>query len=475
MKIAIVAAGFTPGEADKLRRAMATFKRVGTIGTFHTKMIEGMVGRGYPLEFAERCFKQIEGFGTYGFPESHAASFALLVYASSWMKCIYPDVFACALLNSQPMGFYAPSQIVRDARDHGVEIREVDINASTWDCSLEGAFSPRSRAREIPNGESEKFIRYIEPSKSSAPPLFPEAKKERLHPRHSWMAQHIESVCALRLGFRQVSGLSQDDMDKLVAMRGRGYDSVRDVWLRTGLSPAALELLAGAGAFASLGLDRREAIWAVNGLNRAGDKDDLPLLRPLRFQAIEPDSHLPPMLPGEEVIEDYRRLKLSLRAHPVSFVRADLSAKGILRSEELAKNRSGRVKVAGLVLVRQRPGSASGVVFMTLEDETGVANIIVWPKLFEKLRPIVIGARFVAVTGKYQNESGVIHIVAERIEDLTPLLGKLSNRSSAIDTLARADEVKRPQNERTKQKPRDLLADADDNLRRILPVGRNFQ
>ena len=298
MKIAIVAAGFTPDEADRLRRAMATFKRVGTIGTFHAKMVEGMAARGYTREFAERCFKQIEGFGSYGFPESHAASFALLVYASSWMKCRYPDVFACALINSQPMGFYAPAQIVRDARDHGVEVRELDVNASDWDCTLE--------ARE--------------------------AERGRLHPRHSWMAEHIEATHALRLGFRQISGLAKDDMDRLVALRGEGYDSVRDVWLRTGLSTSTLETLAGADAFASLGLDRREAMWAVRGLNRAGDRDDLPLLRPLSFRALEPDADLPPMPPGEEVIEDYRRLKLSLRAHPVSFVRRDLDAKNTIET-----------------------------------------------------------------------------------------------------------------------------------------------
>ncbi len=443
MRIAIVAAGFTPDEADKLRRAMATFKRVGTIGAFHAKMVEGMAARSYSRDFAERCFKQIEGFGSYGFPESHAASFALLVYASSWMKCRYPDVFACALLNSQPMGFYAPAQIVRDARDHGVEVREIDINASDWDCTLETQ----------PDGL---------------------AAQASLHPRRVWMAEHIESACALRIGFRQISGLSKEDMDRFADLRGRGYDSVRDVWLRTGLSPATLELLAGADAFASLGLDRRDALWAVRGLNRAGDKDDLPLLRPLSFRALEADANLPPMPPGEEVVEDYRRLKLSLRAHPVSFLRAELSRRGILRSEQLFDCRHARVKVAGLVLVRQRPGSASGVVFMTLEDETGVANIIVWPKVFERLRSIVIGARFICVTGKYQNKAGVIHIVADRIEDLTPMLGSLSQRGGVIDTLARADEVKRQQNERSKEKALDLLAHADPDFQRVLPRGRNF-
>ncbi len=447
MKIAIVAAGFTPDEADRLRRAMATFKRIGTIGTFQAKMVEGMVVRGYQRDFAERCFKQIEGFGSYGFPESHAASFALLVYASAWMKCFYPDVFACALINAQPMGFYAPAQIVRDAREHGVEVREADVNASEWDCTLENASPTRPAC----------------------------AGRGNLHPRHAWMAEHIEGGHALRLGFRLISGLAEDEMQKLVACRGRGYDSVRDVWLRTGVSTRALELLAGAGAFASLGLERRDALWAVKGLNRAGDKDDLPLLRPLSFRATEPDANLPPMPPGEEVIEDYRRLKLSLRAHPVSFVRDELDARGVMRNADLATTKRSRAKVSGLVLVRQRPGTASGVVFMTLEDETGVANIIVWPKLFEKLRPVVIGARFVAVSGKYQNESGVIHIVAERIEDMTSLLSKLSRRSAEIDTLARADEIRRPQHPREKQPAPDLFSSGSAIARDALPKGRNFQ
>ncbi len=462
MRIAIVAAGFTPDEADKLRRAMATFKRVGTIGTFRTKMIEGMVSRHYDRDFAERCFKQIEGFGSYGFPESHAASFALLVYASAWMKCRYPDVFACALINSQPMGFYAPAQIVRDARDHGVVVREPDINASDWDCGLEAANVIPAKAG-------------IQKLDSRSPAAQGSGMTSSFHPRHAWMAEHIAGNRALRLGFRLVSGLSEEEMRSVVDLRGRGYDSVRDVWLRTGLSTRALELLAGADAFASLGLTRRDALWAVQGLNRAGDKDDLPLLRPLSFRATEPDADLPPMPPGEEVIEDYRRLKLSLRAHPVSFVRRDLDAKGIMRNGDLANARQARVKVSGLVLVRQRPGTASGVVFMTIEDETGVANVLVWPKLFEKLRATVIGARFVAVTGKYQNESGVIHIVAERIDDLTPLLTKISRASGDIDTLARADEIRRPQHPREKQAAPDLFGGESAAVREVLPKGRNFQ
>ena len=477
MRIAIVAAGFSPDEADKLRRAMATFKRVGTIGYFRDKMVEGMVSRGYPRDFAERCFKQIEGFGSYGFPESHAASFARLVYVSAWMKCYYPDVFACALINAQPMGFYAPAQIVRDAREHGVEIREVDVNASDWDCGLEIIPSPRSRGEggRRPDEGPVGMATFLPSDQPLTPTLSPHAGRGSMHPRHIEMADHIRTTHALRLGFRLISGLAEEDMKKLMAMRGRGYDSVRDVWLRTGLSTSVLETLAGADAFASLSLSRREALWAVRGLNRAGDRDDLPLLRPLSFRAVEPDAHLPPMPPGEEVIEDYRRLKLSLRAHPVSFVRRELDARGVTRNGDLLYSKRAREKVAGLVLVRQRPGSASGVVFMTIEDETGVANAIVWPKLFEKLRATVIGARFVAISGKYQNESGVIHVIAEHIEDLTPLLATIARKGDAIETLARADEFRRPQSPREKQPAPDLFAGETASVHGVLPKGRNFQ
>jgi len=433
MRIAIVAGGFTPDEADRLRRAMATFKRVGTIGAFRAKMLAGMAERGYDPEFAARCWGQIEGFGSYGFPESHAASFALLVYASAWLKCRYPDVFCCALLNSQPMGFYAPAQIVRDAQEHGVGVHEVDVNFSDWDCALE------TRAETTP-----------------------------MHSRHASMAGDIRATHDVRLGFRQIIGLREEDMRRLVARRGAGYDSVRDLWLRGGLEPAALERLAEAGAFASLGLPRRDALWAVQALNRAGDKDDLPLLRALSFAPQEADAHLPPMPLGAEVVEDYRFLSLSLKAHPMSFLRARLTAKGIAPCGELGggplpnpppragegagsarhgdfaqrrpppspaqqgRVREGaRVTVAGLVLVRQRPGSASGVIFMTIEDETGIANIVVWPKLFERQRPEVIGARLVAVTGRVQNESGVVHVIAQKIEDLSADLRLLEQSRSA--------------------------------------------
>ena len=413
MRIAIVAAGFAPAEADKLRRAMATFKRVGTIKYFRDKFINGMTSRGYPADFAARCFSQIEGFGEYGFPESHAASFANLVYASAWIKCRYPDVFACALLNSQPMGFYASAQIVRDAQEHGTEVRPVDINHSDWDCSLEA--------------------------------IDAHAQKRSLHPRHAEMRQDIGTAHALRLGLRQISGFSQDDARRIESVRGLGFDSVRDLWLRTGLSPSVLERLAAADAFRSLGLDRRAALWAVSALQRSGDKDDLPLFARVSMAELEPDVALPPMRLGEHVVEDYRRLHLSLKAHPVAFLRQDLARRGILRHDQLPTIPSGRrVTVGGLVLVRQRPGTAAGVIFMTLEDETSIANTIVWPKIYETFRPIVLGARLVSVTGKLQNESGVIHVVAERVEDLTFLLRRLSQEHDCVEALARADAVKHP-------------------------------
>ena len=511
MKIAIVAADFTPSEADRLRRAMATFRRVGTIQTFQDKMIEGMAAKGYDRAFAERCFRQIEGFGEYGFPESHAASFALLVYASCWMKCRYPDVFAAAMLNSQPLGFYAPAQLVRDAREHGVEVREVDVNLSNWDCTLEALPSPHSpsidgRSSERPmaggggrsppdEGSAPQGASFEEALSRRTPHPQPLSRKEKgesnLHPRHASMIEHIRTECAVRLGLRQIVGAREDDMRRLVERRGQGYDSVRDLWLRSGLGAAALEKLADADACRSLGLDRREALWAVRGLDRVGDQDALPLFavsRPAR--AAEPDAKLPPMPLGAHVVEDYRSLSLSLKAHPTSFMRARLAQRGVTRSDGLPGVKSGeRVTVAGLVLVRQRPGTAKGVIFMTLEDEAGVANVIVWPKAFERLRAIVLGARFVAVTGKLQNEMGVIHIIAERMQDLTPMLGLLSEMGETIATTARADEVKRPQmtmaqkrqGNRFAQTPRldaphppPALPLEAVEAKRAMPAGRNF-
>lgn len=445
MQIAIVAAGFTPSEADKLRRAMATFKRVGTIGTLKEKFINGMIGNGYERGFAEASFAQIEGFGEYGFPESHAASFAILVYASSWLKCYYPDVFAAALLNSQPMGFYAPAQIVRDAADHGVQIRPIDVNHSTWDNTLE------------------------------AGPV----AAERLHKRHIDMAGDIRSTHAMRLGYRQAQGLKEAEMTQLVANRGDGYDSVRDVWLRSGLSPSTIERLADIDAFRSLGLDRRDALWAARGLNRVGGQEDLPLFEAATIDRTrEPDFDLPSMCLGEHIVEDYRTIGLSLKAHPVSLLRDELSARRVIKAEQLTKIQNGeRVRVSGLVLVRQRPGTASGVIFMTLEDETGIANIVVWPKLFEQYRREVLGGRLVTIDGPVQSESGVTHVIAERVHDYTPLLAKLSAHGEKLDPTGPTDEPRRGTHEDPRQSghPRNVRINLDvKKAASVMPKGRNF-
>ncbi|MBZ9703265.1 MULTISPECIES: error-prone DNA polymerase [unclassified Mesorhizobium] len=425
MNIAIVAGGFKPGEADELRRAMATFKRTGTIGNYRRRMIDGMVGKGYTRDFAERCFKQIEGFGEYGFPESHAASFALLVYASCWFKTFYPDVFCAAILNSQPMGFYQPAQLVRDARDHGVDIREVDVNFSVWDCTLEqAAFDPA-----------------------------------RILPRHADMRGVIATQHAVRLGFRQIKGLSKERMDAFVERRGSGYISVRDVWLRSGLDVAEIERLAQADAFRSLGLDRRAALWAVRALDGKSAAEKLPLFdQPaLRLRELEPETKLPKMPLGEHVIHDYRSLGLSLKAHPVAFLRERLDRAGVTPNARLCSVRDGRrVSVAGLVLVRQRPGKGNAV-FLTLEDDEAVANVIFWQRTFDRFRPIVMGARFVKVTGKLQSESDVVHIVAEKIEDLTPWLTVLLEEA--------APAVPAGQD----------IARLSDKAEKVMPRGRNFQ
>jgi DNA-directed DNA polymerase III (polc) len=443
MKIAIVAGGFTPGEADRLRRAMATFKRTGGVGVFRDKFISGMLDRGYERDFAEACFRQIEGFGSYGFPESHAASFALLVYVSCWLKCHYPDVFAAALLNSQPMGFYAPAQIIRDAQDHGVDIRPVDINLSDLEMVME-----HSNVSGV-----------------------------TLSPRHAEMAEDIWGNMGVRLGFNMVGGLRADHANLIVARRGRGYDSVRDLWLRTGLSPKVLQVLAEADAFQSLGLSRRDAIWAVSGLIGTYGADTLPL-----FKAGEPgpasrddESGLPPMLPGEEVIHDYQALSLSLKGHPMSFLRAEMTRRRIVAADELRTLQPGRmVTVAGLVLVRQRPGTASGVIFATLEDETGVANVIVWPKTFEANRRTVLGARVMAVRGQLQREGLVIHVVAKEFIDLTPEMAKVANGAEIGDAaIARADEGNGGPGGQNREQEQYQQAVAK-RLLDALPAGRNF-
>jgi error-prone DNA polymerase len=506
MRIALVAAKFNSEEANGLRRAMATFRRAGTIQYFEKKFIDGMVKRGYDPAFATSCFNQIRGFGEYGFPESHAASFANLVYVSCWMKCYYPDVFAAALLNSQPMGFYAPAQIVRDAREHGVTVQPADVNLSDWDCTLESRHPPdvipgRADRRSAASPESITTdreygfrARGLAPAPRNdalrgAPDVVGRAPQgdARIHPRHASMQHDIRGTHALRLGFRQISGLSQAHAERIESVRGRGFDSVRDLWLRTRLPPSVLERLANADAFGSLGLSRRDALWAVRALQRTGDKDDLPLFRRVAMDELEPDAALPPMPLGEHVVEDYRHLHLSLKAHPVSFLRGDFAARGITPHEQLPNFRNGqRVTIAGLVLVRQRPGTAKGVIFMTLEDETGIANTIVWARAFEKFRPVVIGARLVSVTGPVQNASGVIHVVVEEIRDLTPLLSRLSDQHGGLNALCPPDEVRRPVVERHRH-PRAgdaLVALLKENpgvpakiaaqTARVMPKGRNF-
>ena len=449
MQIAIVGAGFSPGKADQLRRAMAAWQRTGKLAQFADDFIGGMIGNGYTPEFAKQSFAQIQGFAEYGFPESHAASFALLVYASCWLKCHYPDVFACALLNSQPMGFYAPSQLVRDATEHGVETRPPDINCSTYDSTLESDGWDAGA---------------------------------HLWPRHAQMAPHIWTQKALRLGLRQVEGLAEKDAMRIVEQRLGGYSSIRDLWLRTGVPVASLEKLARADAFASLGLNRREALWAVKGLVGTYGAETLPLFaaEPAIAPVQEDPAGLPLMAPGEEVIHDYATLSLSLKGHPVQFLRPMLTARGTTRAANLAQVANDIVvEVAGLVLVRQRPGTASGVIFATLEDETGVANIVVWPKLFEdeRLRKVLLSSRMLAVRGKVQSEQGVIHVIAQDMEDLTPHLLDLSHGKDIGDAVvARADEGKSgPPGSQS----RDRRVNRDEEMARrkayaALPGGRNF-
>lgn len=375
MRIAIVGAGFTPGEADQLRRAMATFRHAGTIQMFERKLIDGMVARGYARDFAERCFRQIEGFGTYGFPESHAASFALLVYVSAWLKCHYPAAFACALLNSQPMGFYAPAQIVRDAQEHGVTVLEPDVNASDWECRLQ------------------------DDGNDAAP--------------------------ALRLGFRQIKGARQSDAERLVLVRGAGFRDAFDLWRKSGLSVAALDTLAQADAFRSLGLDRRAALWALRGL---GERP-LPLFAELdRPATTEPEVTLPEMPLGEQVVEDYASLSLSLKGHPLALLRPALAARGLVPAVRLRLARpSQRLGVAGLVMMRQRPGTAKGVIFITLEDETAIANLIIPPEVAERDRRDLLAARLLSATGKVENHEGVVHLIVTHLADLTGLLSTLTD------------------------------------------------
>ena len=418
MKIAIVAAGFTASEADELRRSMATFKIKGMVTRFEKKLVDGMVARGYQKEYAHRVFKQLEGFGSYGFPESHAASFALLVYVSSWIKCYYPDVFAAAILNSMPMGFYQPAQLVIDARKHGVAVLPVDINHSNWDNTLE-----------------EKDGKYFN----------------------------------LRLGFRQVKGIRQEDMDRLITKKGNGYKhlpALRDA----GITQGVLEKLADADAFQSMGYTRRQALWEISTGNEnpgglfAGQQTKTP--------DEEMNIRLPVMKTSEEVVHDYAATSLSLKAHPVSFVREKLSRLHIRAAATLGHGRNGEmVKAAGLVLVRQRPGTASGICFITVEDETGCANLVVFQQIFEKFRKEILQSRLLMVEGQLQIEGEVIHVIVKRCYNLTPLLRSLTSRNDdplPLLTLSRGDETSIPAHAQDKKNPEN----ADD---RIFYKGRNFR
>jgi error-prone DNA polymerase len=401
MRIAIVAGGFTPSEADQLRRAMATFKNPGRVSAFESKLIEGMVANGYDRDFATRCFHQIEGFGTYGFPESHAASFALLVYVSSWIKCHHPAVFAAALLNSQPMGFYAPAQIVRDAREHGVVVLPADVNRSDWDCTLERA-----------------------PASTGG--------------------------LALRLGLRAVKGVGKEAMQALMKARGTGYEDPYAIRRRAGLDPSVLAALAAADGFRSVGLDRRAAEWAVKALE---DAPPLPLFGgDAAARRPEPAVALPTLGIGEHVMLDYATLGLSLKAHPMALLRPLFEREGVVPARRLAQLADGRrLAVAGLVLVRQRPGSAKGVIFITLEDETGIANLVVWPAMFERFRRVVMTGALLTATGRLQREGSVIHLVVDRLDDHSARLATLlepgdgATRAAGRATeraLARADAVR---------------------------------
>lgn len=415
MKIAIVAAGFTPSEADGLRRSMATFKAKGLVSKFHAKMIRGMTEKGYDREYAERVFKQLEGFGSYGFPESHAASFAQLVYVSSWIKCHYPDIFACALLNSMPMGFYQPAQIVIDAQKHGVHVRPVDINDSNWDNTLE-----------------ERSGKY-----------------------------HI-----LRLGFRQVKGLREEEMQAFISKRDRKYTHIHEI-RNTGLSDAVLERLSDADAFRSLEMDRREALWEVSTQDHGIGlfKDEIP-------PEPEGSNRLPKMSDAEHVVHDYAATSLSLKGHPLHFIREKLSLLHVIRTGELGQAQNGdSVKVAGLVLVRQRPGTAKGVCFMTIEDETGFANLVIFQNIFDQYRKVILQSKLIMVEGKLQREGDVIHVIVSRCHDFSKLLRHLTptqNENIPVQTLSRADErAPLPGHEKPGKQEQDNS--------RVIPGARSFR
>ncbi|SCX09950.1 MULTISPECIES: error-prone DNA polymerase [Agrobacterium] len=431
MRIAIDCAGFSPNEADELRRAMATFKNVGTIANFEEKLVSGLIKNNFPKEFAERLSAQIKGFGSYGFPESHAASFALIAYASSWVKCHHPDIFCAALLNSQPMGFYAPAQLVRDAQNHGVVVRPVCINTSRWDCTLEEEVGPERNA--------------------------------------------------VRLGMCLVKGLSNKRASDIILCReDRTFVSIDDLWRRAGVPVDALVALAEADAFLpSLGLSRRQALWAIKALR----DEPLPLFaaaatsqNSVIAELSEPEVALRPMTAGGEVVQDYGHVGLTLREHPMAFLRDDLSKRRIATCAQAVGAKDGSwLEIAGLVLVRQRPGSAKGVIFMTLEDETGIANAVVWVKTFEKYRRVILSAGMVGIYGKIQREGEVVHLVARRITDLSDVLKSVGEREGPFPLPhGRGDEFHHgipPEDRRRLPKRSEMPEDGGDQ---ITVKGRNF-
>jgi error-prone DNA polymerase len=415
MQIAMDAARFSSKEANELRKAMATFRSRGTIERLQDKMVGRMVERGYDPVFAARCFDQIKGFGDYGFPESHAASFAKLVYVSSWMKCHYPAAFACALLNSQPMGFYAPAQIVRCAREHGVEVRPADVNYSDWDNTLE--------------------------------PVSP-------------------GVFALRIGLRQIDGLRRDAVERLVAARCDPYTTFADLKKRARLDAGSCRVLAAADALRSMGLDRRQALWETKALK---DAPDLPIFAHAEASDVggEDFVQLPQMPQAEHVVADYQTTRLSLKAHPMAFFRKSLTRQGYVRASSLKEIQHGaRVSLAGLVLVRQKPGSAKGVCFITLEDETGVANLVIWPKMFDSYRPVIMTSRLLAVHGVVQTDGRVIHVVAHDLVNRTDALGALST-DRLPDVTTPTDEVKKPL-------PNNVGMRGHPRNARVIPKSRDF-
>lgn len=415
MKLAMVAAKFTPEEANGLRRAMATFRNVGTIHKFEKRMIGRMIERGYDSKFANDCFNQIKGFGSYGFPESHAAAFAQLVYVSSWIKKHHPAAFACALLNSQPMGFYAPAQIIRDAQEHGVEILPADVNYSFYDNSLE--------------------------ERGDEPP-------------------------ALRLGFRQLDGVIQEIAENLVKHRGEGYGSIEEIRERGRVPSSLLRRLADADAFHSIDLDRRDALWRVR---RLPEDSQLPLFAAAETGELggDPQVDLPVMALGEHVIADYQTARLSLKSHPMQILRPVFQREDILTCADTSALQDGKwARTAGIILVRQRPGTGNAI-FITLEDETGITNVLLWAKVFEKFRAETMGSRLLQVEGRAQkSKEGVTHLMGARLIDRTHELQRLSEDYTADIELSRGDEAAHLQAGHSMWRhPRNV---------RVLPKSRDF-